>query len=132
MLSYAGAKNTRSISVVTARRRRLDESRAPADPRLSTRGESDSARTTRYTATTLRCRTAAPPRGKGQAVGTESTCRSCHHCDTRYSAAMASQANRGEVRWERKARPRTANKGDRFSGSHCAHGDREPGLGLAE
>jgi hypothetical protein len=53
MLSYAGAKNIRSISVVTARRRQLDESRATADPRLSTRGESDSARTTRYTATTL-------------------------------------------------------------------------------
>ena len=31
-----------------------------------------------------------PPSGKGQAVKTESTCRSCHHRDTRYSAAMAS------------------------------------------
>ena len=41
------------------------------------------------------------------------------------------------LRWHRKliaekydGRPRTANKGDRFSGSHRAHGDREPGLGL--
>jgi len=42
MLSYADAKNARSISVVIVRGRRLDESRATADPRLSARGESDS------------------------------------------------------------------------------------------